>query len=94
MGYLSFIFLEAKFGAPTRISKANFGAKPPQPPNMEVPPGPTLLARNYCFHLKSGVNFLSIANDSETNNSVCQAMLASSSNACSDEHKTTKQKKD
>ena len=39
MGYLSFIFLEAKFGAPTRISEAKFGAKPPQPPNMEVPPG-------------------------------------------------------
>ena len=39
LGYLSFIFLEAKFGAPTRISEANFGAKPPRPPNMEVPPG-------------------------------------------------------
>ena len=39
LGYLSFIFLEAKFGAPTRISEAKFGAKPPRPPNMEVPPG-------------------------------------------------------
>ena len=29
LGYLSFIFLETKFGAPTRISEANFGAKPP-----------------------------------------------------------------
>ena len=29
LGYLSLIFLEAKFGAPTRISEANFGAKPP-----------------------------------------------------------------
>ena len=29
LGYLSFIFLEAKFGAPTRISEAKFGAKPP-----------------------------------------------------------------
>ena len=29
MGYLSLIFLEAKFGAPTRISEANFGAKLP-----------------------------------------------------------------
>ena len=38
LGYLSPIFLEAKFGAPTRISEANFGAKPPRPPNMEVPP--------------------------------------------------------
>ena len=38
LGYLSLIFLEAKFGAPTRISEANFGAKPPRPPNMEVPP--------------------------------------------------------
>ena len=36
LGYLSFIFLEAKFGAPTRISEAKFGAKP----DMEVPPGP------------------------------------------------------
>ena len=31
--------LEAKSEAPTRISEANFGAKPPRPPNMEVPPG-------------------------------------------------------
>ena len=29
LGYLSPIFLKAKFGAPTRISKSNFGAKPP-----------------------------------------------------------------
>ena len=29
LGYLSPILLEAKFGAPTRISEANFGAKPP-----------------------------------------------------------------
>ena len=29
LGYLSPIFLEAKFGAPTRISEANLGAKPP-----------------------------------------------------------------
>ena len=29
LGYLSPIFLEAKFGSPTRISEANFGAKPP-----------------------------------------------------------------
>ena len=29
LGYLSLIFLEAKFGAPTRISEANFGVKPP-----------------------------------------------------------------
>ena len=29
LGYLSLIFLEAKFGAPTRISEADFGAKPP-----------------------------------------------------------------
>ena len=33
LGYLSFIFLEAKFGAPTRISEAKFGAKPSRPPN-------------------------------------------------------------
>ena len=29
VGYLSPVFLEAKFGAPTGISEANFGAKPP-----------------------------------------------------------------
>ena len=38
LGYLSPIFLEAKFGALTIISEANFGAKPPRPPNMEEPP--------------------------------------------------------
>ena len=38
---------------------------------------PTWFAKNYCFRRKSGVTFLSIANDSETHNSVCQAMLAS-----------------
>ena len=38
LGYLSFILLEAKFGAATRISEAKFGAKPPRPPNMKVPP--------------------------------------------------------
>ena len=36
LGYLSFIVLEAKFGAPLRISEAKFGAKPSRPPNMEV----------------------------------------------------------
>ena len=41
LGYLSPIFLEAKFGAPTIISEANFGAKPNRPPNIEEPPGPT-----------------------------------------------------
>ena len=30
-GYFSPIFLEAKFGAPTGISEAKFGAKPPPP---------------------------------------------------------------
>ena len=39
---------------------------------------PTLLAKHYCFRLKSGVLF--IANNSETNDSVCQAMLASFAN--------------
>ena len=38
LGYLSPIFLEAKCGAPTRISNANFGAKPPRPHNIEVSP--------------------------------------------------------
>ena len=37
LGYLSLIFLEAKFGALTRISEANFGAKLPRSPNMKVP---------------------------------------------------------
>ena len=31
LGFLSFMFLEAKIGAPTRISEAKY--------NMEVPPG-------------------------------------------------------
>ena len=38
---------------------------------------PTLLAKHYCFCLKSGVTFLSIANDSKTNKCFCQAILAS-----------------
>ena len=38
LGCLSLIFLEAKFGAPTRISEANFGAKAPRSPDMKVPP--------------------------------------------------------
>ena len=29
LGYLSPIFLEAQFGAPTIVSEANFGPKPP-----------------------------------------------------------------
>ena len=37
----------------------------------------TLLAKHYCYHLESGITFSSIANDSETNNSVCQAILTS-----------------
>ena len=39
LGYLSFIFLEAKFGAPTRISEAKFGAKPPDLLIWEYPLG-------------------------------------------------------
>ena len=38
LGYLSFIFLEAKFGAPTRISEAKFGAKPPSLLIWKYPP--------------------------------------------------------
>ena len=41
LGYLSPIVLEAKFGALTIISEANFGAKPPpppRPPDMEELP--------------------------------------------------------
>ena len=34
--FVTYIF-EAKFGAPTRISEANFGAKRLRPPNMEGP---------------------------------------------------------
>ena len=37
-GVLSLIFLEAKFGAPTRISEANFGAKPPDLLMWKYPP--------------------------------------------------------
>ena len=36
--YLSPIILEAKLGALTQISEANFGTRPLRPPNMEVPP--------------------------------------------------------
>ena len=41
LGYLSFIFifLEAKFGAPTRISEAKFEAKPPYLLIWKYPPG-------------------------------------------------------
>ena len=39
LGYLSPLFLEAKFGAPTRISGANFGAKPPDLLIWKYPPG-------------------------------------------------------
>ena len=48
-GVLSLIFLEAKFGAPTRISEANFGAKPP-PPDLLIwkyPPG----LKSFSIHL-------------------------------------------
>ena len=38
LGYLSAIFLEAKFGAPIRISEANIWGQAPQPLNMEAPP--------------------------------------------------------
>ena len=39
LGHLSFICLEAKFGAPTRISEAKFGAKPPDLLIWKYPPG-------------------------------------------------------
>ena len=39
LGYMSFIFLEEKFGAPTRISEAKFGAKPPDLLTWKYPPG-------------------------------------------------------
>ena len=42
LGYLSFIFLEAKFGAPTRISEAKFGAKPPDLLIWKYPLGNTV----------------------------------------------------
>ena len=41
LGYLSPIFLEAKFGAPKIISEANFGAKPPDLLIWKNHPGPT-----------------------------------------------------
>ena len=39
LAYLSFIFLEAKFGAPTRISEAKFRAKPTDLLIWKYPPG-------------------------------------------------------
>ena len=39
LGYLSFIFLEAKSGAPTRISEAKLRAKPPDLLIWKYPPG-------------------------------------------------------
>ena len=39
LGYMSLIFLEAKFGVPTRISEANFGAKAPDLLIWKYPPG-------------------------------------------------------
>ena len=39
LGYLSFMFLGANFGAPTRISKAKFGAKPSDLLIWKFPPG-------------------------------------------------------
>ena len=41
--YLSLIFLEAKFGTPIRISGAKFWGQASQSPNMEVPPGVSLM---------------------------------------------------
>ena len=38
LGYLSLIFLEAKFGAPARISEANFGVKSPDLLIWKYPP--------------------------------------------------------
>ena len=38
LGYLSLIFLEAKFGAPTRISEVNFVQSTPTSYYIEVPP--------------------------------------------------------
>ena len=35
--FVTYIF-GGKIWAPTRISEANFGAKPPRPPNMKEPP--------------------------------------------------------
>ena len=62
MGYLSLIFLEAKFGAPARISEANFGAKPPRPPDMEVFPLGEVLHREMNFgQLVSGFPFNEIS---------------------------------
>ena len=55
LGYLSLIFLEAKYGAPTRLSEANFGAKPPsRPPDMEVPPwGANILSEKLAHKIGS-----------------------------------------
>ena len=37
LGYLSLKFLEVKFGAPTRVSEANFGVKRPDLPIWKCP---------------------------------------------------------
>ena len=47
LGYLLFIFLEAKFGTPTRISEAKFWAKPSDLLTCKyLPWGPTVVALN------------------------------------------------
>ena len=46
LGYLSPIFLEAKFEAPTRISEANFGAKLPDLLIRKYPTGKILHRMN------------------------------------------------
>ena len=54
VGYLSFIFLEAKFGAPTRISEAKFEAKHPDLLIRKYPPrDATLLRRGLALRTNS-----------------------------------------
>ena len=47
LGYLSFIFLETKSGAPTRSSGAKFRVKPPDLLIWKYPPGSDLLIEYY-----------------------------------------------
>ena len=55
LGYLSPIFLEAKFGAPTRISEANLGAKSPDLLIWKSPPGKAHQQTEECHLLFSDI---------------------------------------
>ena len=78
LGYLSFILLEAKFGAPTRISEAKFRAKPP---NFLIiwkyPPG-VRNARESIFNTPSVEGYLPLANLWQLYTRNCQSVVCKS----------------